>query len=71
MIALIEKISKKGNTLVLYSKIAHGDFLLQLLIKKKTNLSLDSFEVIKELKSVSKLSKDLKYFIKSINFIFF
>ena len=65
LIALIEKISKKGNTLVLYSKIAHGDFLLQLLIKKKTNLSLESFEVIKELKSVSKLSKDLKYFIKT------
>ena len=65
LIALIEKISKKGNTLVLYSKIAHGDFLLQLLIKKKTNLNLESFEVIKELKSVSKLSKDLKYFIKT------
>ena len=65
LVSLIEKISKKGNTLVLYSKIAHGDFLLKLLIKKKTSLEIDSFEIIKEIKSISKLDKETKYFIKT------
>lgn len=66
LVSIINKISKKGNALVLYSKIAHGDFLLKLLIRKKTGLDVTSFEVIREVKgNISKLQADTKYFVKT------
>lgn len=60
--SIIKKVSKKGNSLVLYSKIKHGDFLLKLLISQKDSVEFKFIEVYKEInrKNIVEISQKLK-----------
>ena len=66
--SLINKVSKKGNTLALYAKLSHGDLLLNNLIRKRyTFTDITEFEVLTEIKAkdVNNLSNEKLYFTKT------
>ena len=62
---LLNKISEKGNTLALYSKIAHGDILLEKLVKQRANN--DNVVVLKKItpSEITKLNKESIYYIRN------
>lgn len=65
VVGIVDKISKSGNSLLLFRKIEHGDFLLRLLVEKKTGIK--DFEIIKEVtkRNISKLDLNVVYFSKT------
>ena len=60
---LLVKIAEKGNTLALHSKIAHGDLLLENIVKLRSN---EEVKIIKKITSteLETLDKDQKYYFK-------
>ena len=62
---LINKISKKGNTLALYAKIIHGDLLLENLVRERSNI--DSFYLIKKVtpSAIKEVNKDDIVFVRT------
>lgn len=59
---IIDKVSSKGNTLALFSKLAHGDFLLKLLLKQKQTDKAKEIELIK--KVPDEIKPDTLYYFK-------
>ena len=50
LVGILEKIRKRGNTLVLYSKLIQGDNILKTFLRKYLNLDSNSkIEILKEL----------------------
>ena len=62
---LINKISKKGNTLALYAKIIHGDLLLENLVRERSNI--DNFYLIKKVtpSAIKEVNKDDIVFVRT------